>query len=224
MDAGGFTDTTYRVLSRHIDSADFAHRITFSGYWLLPVGRGRQFLGHVNRLVDAAIGGWEVSTIASWQTGMPWQLNGSTDFTGNVRINRKVTPTTVAGVNTSCVAQWVQQTNGTYALESKGTSNSCGGTYNFIVAPSYGIQPNVNYTGIRNPGTEDVDASLSKNFEIYERLRAQFRVDAFNLPNHPTFSGNYDNGPTDGTFGQIVKSSGQSNQPRNVQLTFKVSW
>jgi hypothetical protein len=82
----------------------------------------------------------------------------------------------------------------------------------------------VNYTGIRNPGTEDVDASLAKNFEIYERLRAQFRVDAFNLPNHPTFSGNYDNGPTDGTFGQIVKSSGQSNQPRNVQLTFKVSW
>jgi hypothetical protein len=224
MDAGGFTDTTYRVLSRHLDGADFAHRITFSGYWILPVGRGRQFLGHVDRLVDAAIGGWEVSTIASWQTGMPWTLNGSTDFSGNVRIDRKVTPTTIAGVNTSCVAQWVQQANGTYSLQSKGTSNNCGGAYNFIVAPSYGIQPNINYTGIRNPGTEDVDASLAKNFEIYERLRAQFRVDAFNLPNHPTFSGNYDNGPTDGTFGQIVKSSGQSNQPRNVQLTFKVSW
>jgi hypothetical protein len=224
IDAGGFTDTTYRVLSRHIDSADFAHRITFSGYLLLPVGRGRQFLGHVNRLVDAAVGGWELSTITSWQTGMPWQLNGSTDFTGNVRINRKVTPTTIAGVNTSCVAQWVVQPDGTYALQSKGTSNNCGGAYNFIVVPSYGIQPNVNYTGVRNPGTADVDASLAKNFSIYERLRAQFRVDAFNLPNHPTFSGNYDNGPTDGTFGQIVKSSGQSNQPRNVQLTFKVIW
>jgi hypothetical protein len=79
------------------------------------------------------------------------------------------------------VAQWVQQANGTYSLQSKGTSNNCGGAYNFIVAPSYGIQPNINYTGIRNPGTEDVDASLAKNFEIYERLRAQFRVDAWNL-------------------------------------------
>jgi Carboxypeptidase regulatory-like domain len=224
MDAGGFTDTTYRVLSRHIDGQDFAHRITFSGYWLLPVGRGREFFGHANRLVDAAIGGWELSTIVSWQTGFPWTLNGSTDFSGNVRINRKSTSTNVTGVNTSCVAQWVVQANGTYALQSKGTSSNCGGNYNFIVVPSYGVQPNVNYTGVRDPGTEDADASLSKNFNIYERLHAQFRVDAFNLPNHPTFSGNYDNGPTDGTFGQIVKSSGQSNQPRNVQLTFKVTW
>ena len=224
MDAGGFTDTTYRVLSRHIDSADFAHRITFSGYWILPVGRGHEFLGNVNRLVDAAVGGWELSTIASWQTGMPWQLNGSTDFTGNARIDRKVTPTTITGVNASCVGQWLQQKDGSYAIESKGTSSSCGGAYNFIVVPPFGVQPNVNYTGVRNPGTEDVDASLAKNFEIYERLRAQFRVDAFNLPNHPTFAENYDNGPTDGTFGQIVKSSGQSNEPRNVQLTFKVTW
>ncbi|WP_158941666.1 carboxypeptidase regulatory-like domain-containing protein [Granulicella sp. S190] len=226
MDAGGFTDTTYRVLSRHIDSADFAHRITFSGYWLLPVGRGRQFLGHVNRLVDAAIGGWEMSTIVSWQTGMPWQLNGKTDLFGNVQIDRKVTPTTITGVNTSCVAQWERQGNGSYALEAIGSGgSSCGGSYNLISIPTtYGIQPNVNYTGVRNPGSNDVDASLSKNFDIYERLRAQFRVDAFNLPNHPVFSANYDNSPSDGTFGQIVKASGQSNQPRDVQLTFKVTW
>jgi hypothetical protein len=224
MDAGGFTDTTYRVLSRHIDSTDFAHRITFSGYWLLPVGRGRQFLGNANRLVDAVIGGWEMSTIISWQTGFPWQLNGSTNYFGNARIDRKVTSKNITGVNAWCVGQWVVQPDGSYAVQSKGTSSNCGSAYNFVLTPSYGIQPNVIYTGIRNPRTENVDASLAKSFAIYERLRAQFRLEAFNLPNHPTFSGNYDNSPTSGTFGQIVKSSGQSNQPRNVQLTFKVSW
>lgn len=224
MDAGGYTDTIYRIPTRNLDSNDFTHRITFSGFWLLPVGRGREFLGNSNRLVDAVIGGWELSTIFTWQTGFPWQLNGSSEYYGNARINRTSTPTTVSGVNSACVGQWVEQADGSYSLESKGTSNNCGGNYNFIVIPSFGAHPNVIYTGIRNPGTEDLDASLSKNFKIYDRLAAQLRVDTFNLPNHPTFSGNYDNGPTDGTFGQIIKSSGQSNQPRNVQLTFKVSW
>jgi len=109
-------------------------------------------------------------------------------------------------------------------LTSKGTSSTCNGNYSFVSIPSYGIHPNVVYTGIRDPGTEDMDASLSKSFDIYERLHAQFRIDAFNALNHPTFSGGYDYTPTDGTFGQIIKSGGQSNQPRNIQLTFKVLW
>lgn len=225
MDAGGYTDTIYRVQSRNIDSQDFAHRITFSGFWRLPVGRGKALLGHVNRGVDTVLGGWEVATIITWQTGFPWQLNGATDYNGGGRIQRKVTPTTITGVTDACVADWELNKAGVYALTSKGTSSTCNGNYSFISIPnSYGIRPNVVYTGIRDPGTEDMDASLSKSFDIYERLHAQFRIDAFNALNHPTFSGGYDNGPTSGTFGQIVKSGGQSNQPRNVQLTFKVLW
>jgi hypothetical protein len=222
MDEGGFTDTIYRVAARNIDSNDFAHRITFSGFWLLPVGRGRALLGDSNRLVDGVLGGWEVATIITWQTGFPWTLNGSTDYYGGGSIRRSVTPTTIRGVNNACAADW-QLVNGTYQEVSVGTNASCN-YYSFVSIPSYGIHPNVIYTGIRDPGTEEVDASLSKNLALYERLHLQLRIDAFNLPNHPTFSGNYDNSPTDGTFGEIVKSSGQSNQPRNIQLTFKLIW
>ena len=225
MDSGGYTDTVYRVEARNIDSNDFAHRVTFSGFWLLPVGRGRQFLSHANRLVDAALGGWEMAAIVTWQTGFPWTLNGSTDYNGAGYINRQVTPTTITGVNRACIGNWeLNSKTGLYQLTSVGTNNNCS-SYTFISIPStYGIHPNVIYTGIRDPGTEDVDVSLSKSFQIYERLHSQFRIDAFNAANHPTFSGGYDSGPTDSTFGEIVKSGGQSNQPRNVQLTFKVIW
>lgn len=225
MDSGGYTDTIYRVPARNIDGQDFAHRITFSGFWMLPVGKGRQFMSHANRGVDAVLGGWEVATIVTWQTGFPWQLNGSTDYFGGASIQRKVTPTTITGVSDACVADWeINSKTGAYQLTSKGSSNTCNGNYSFIAVPSYGVHPNVIYTGIRDPGTEDMDASLSKSFDLYDRLHAQFRLDAFNALNHPTFSGGYDNSPTDGTFGQIIKSGGQSNQPRNVQLTFKILW
>lgn len=226
MDAGGFTDTIYRIGKRRLDSMDFAHRVTISGLWMLPVGRGRTFLSHTNRLVDAALGGWETSAIFSWQTGMPWQLNGSTEYYGSAWTSRRNSANLIRGVNTACVGQWKEDpTSGVWNLTSIGSSSNCGGKYNFIVVPSYGAQPNVNFTGIRNPGTSDLDASLAKSFDIVERLHAQLRVDAFNLPNHPAWATGYDYTPTDGNFGTIIKSSsGQTNQPRNVQLTFKLIW
>ena len=48
------------------------------------------------------------------------------------------------------------------------------------------------------PPTRTVDFSLSKNFRITERVHAQFRMDAFNLFNHPNF-----NNPGDGTSGTV---------------------
>ncbi len=226
MDAGGFTDTVYRVPSRTLDSNDFTHRVTISGYWELPAGRGKPFLNHLNRYTDMVIGGWQFASIYSWQTGMPWTLNGSTDYTGKTRIDKQMSATQIRGVNTACVAQWKQDNTGTWNLTSIGSSSDCGGSYNFIVIPTtYGVHPNVVATGVRNPGNSNLDASLSKSFDIVERVHAQLRVDAFNLPNHPAWSSNYNNSPTDANFGTIVKSStGQSNQPRNVQLTVRVIW
>jgi Carboxypeptidase regulatory-like domain len=225
MQSGGWADTNYRIPSRSIYSNDFAHRVTFSGFWLLPVGRGKMLLGHVNRVVDEAIGGWELSTIVTWQTGFPWGV-GSNDYNGRGNMKRVVTPTTITGVNGTCRADWeIPSGQTTYQIVQHGSgSANCIGNDTFLAVPPYGINYNVVYSGIRDPGTEDWDASISKSFGIYERMHLDFRLDAFNVPNHPTFSGGYDTSVTDGTFGQIVKSAGQSNQPRNVQLTFKLIW
>jgi hypothetical protein len=74
MDSGGFADSTYRVKSRYIDGHDYTHRITLSGVYMLPVGRGRTFLPTVNRIVDGVIGGWELGALYIYQTGSPWGL------------------------------------------------------------------------------------------------------------------------------------------------------
>lgn len=45
------------------------HRITGSMIYDLPVGKGKQFLGHANRLANAFVGGWTLSLISQNQTG-----------------------------------------------------------------------------------------------------------------------------------------------------------
>jgi len=45
------------------------HNFTLAGTWELPVGRGRPYLGNVNRVVDAFIGGWATSHIFMAHSG-----------------------------------------------------------------------------------------------------------------------------------------------------------
>ena len=228
MDSGGFVDTTYRVPSRNIDGSDYAHRVTLSGVYYIPVGRGKLVGNDMNRVLDEIIGGWELGTLYFIQTGSPWTLNGGTYYKGDAWVPRHSDPNianSIRGVN-PCAAQYNEQSNGSYALQPETESPStCNGTYDFVVIPQYASNQNVIYTGIRNPGWSDWDVNLSKNFAIYDRLRLQLRLEAFNVPNHPTWAQGYDNSPTDPQFGTIVKNSvGQNNQPRQVQLGVKILW
>jgi hypothetical protein len=43
----------------------------------------------------------------------------------------------------------------------------------------------------RDSGFKNLDLSLFKNFSVKERLRFQFRVEIFNLLNHPLFANPY---------------------------------
>lgn len=91
--------------------------------------------------------------------------------------------------------------------------------------PRYAPSPANVYTGIRLPRTHQFDANLSKNFSIYENLTLQMRLEAFNVLNHPLWAENPDNSTNDSTFGMIQRGpSGQSNLPRQMQLSAKIFW
>ena len=60
MAQGGYTDLVNRVVTRQISGSDNPHRITVSGIYQLPVGRGRSHFSGMNRFLDFAVGGWQV--------------------------------------------------------------------------------------------------------------------------------------------------------------------
>jgi hypothetical protein len=77
---------------------------------------------------------------------------------------------------------------------------------------------------VRRPSYEQFDINFSKTFRINERLRFQFRAEAYNLFNTPQYDERtYETNPTNPEFGAINKNNiRQSNFPRFWQLGFKL--
>jgi hypothetical protein len=78
---------------------------------------------------------------------------------------------------------------------------------------------NAGHYSLRGPHYVDVDAAISRDFRLYERLTFKARVEAFNLFNHPNFLG--PNGSlASSSFGQITSA----NDPRILQAAVKLTF
>ncbi len=242
MQAGNIIDTVNRVYGRNIGANDVPTALTLSGVYYLPVGRGRSFLGHTNRLVDAAVGGWEVSPLFVFHQGNPWVPGTNFILTGQGQLSvhqhdlqygygNPTTPATfkrLQGVN-PCVGYEDQDTPG---LIHQGPAYIANGCTNYAIirtAGAYSVARNIVYSGVRLPATEQFDASLSKRFAFNERANLQIRMDVLNALNHPDWSqvggtGSYgfNNDPTNLNWGTIQKGpQGPANNAREIQLSGK---
>ena len=75
------------------------------------------------------------------------------------------------------------------------------------------------FSNVRNPGVNEVNLGLFKTFQIYERIRVQYRFESFNAFNHARFGGpNTD--PASSGFGTI--NPNQVNQARQLQMALKL--
>jgi len=183
---------------------DATHVVSAYAIYDLPFGRGKQLAGNANSVVNAVIGGWEISPIVEFRTGFPLasapspiQDNSGT-FSRGARPNcnslPSITDTTIPGVG----VQWFNN-NGNFTQPTAGFGNC---------PPQLG--------GLRTPRYTDVDMSLHKDFQLSERFRLQFRTDFINAFNHVQL-----NAPSMGlgsTMGQITSAQ----PPRNIQLALKL--
>ncbi len=82
----------------------------------------------------------------------------------------------------------------------------CFAVGNSVLIPSaYGSYGNTKPNIWRDNGFKNVDFSITKEFSFRERLKAEARVEFFNILNHPDFSN-----PSGGPGGAIQDPSGQS--------------
>jgi hypothetical protein len=122
--------------------------------------------------------------------------------------------------------------NGNVKPQQYSLDAGCGTDYSkyaWMILPSYAPNVNPYRSGtIRMPSALTMDASLNKTFAITERLRVQFRAEAFNFLNHyVTLRAKYNTNPNDSNFGAIFPGdlwTGDTGFPRQIQLGFKVFW
>ena len=149
--------------------------------YALPFGRGQMFAGNSSRAEDLIVGGWQVAFTTTWGSGLPWTPSfnecGPEEDVGICRPDKgtgsfhtgagSFNPVTHEVPFFTPVANIVTNTGGPFA------------------DPGIGNLGNIGFDSFYGPRVFYADATLMKNFSITERVKAQFRMDAFNVFNHP---------------------------------------
>jgi hypothetical protein len=224
--AKGLTLTTSYTWSHDIDNADgylgfydvsqldvYDHalnkgnsaldqRNVFVGSFLydLPFGHGQMFASHVNHVVDAVLGGFQLNTVVQAETGNPFSVYNPTYggvFTQRLDANGPVIVT--------------------HAIASPGTARYITG--NFSVPTAIELQGNTGRNAFFGPGIAEGDVSLFKNVALTERYKMELRAEVFNVTNTPQFT-NPDGNIQDGNFGQVTATRQASERQMQMAVRF----
>jgi hypothetical protein len=214
---------------------DVRNRFTFSPQYELPFGRGRRFLNR-GGLVNQAVGGWTTSFIFQVQSGNPIFLNSSNQGSSYpVRIGDPDAP---GGTADAATQPQFECATRVHTLQQ--WFNPCAFKNPPQAAPATDPAQNLIAQGIAGtlpfgppgrqsvvgPGFNKLDMSLFKSFAIpYRESSLQFRADAFNVLNHPSF-GNPNNSLT-GDTGQAITTtrfSGILPDARVLQVALRLTF
>lgn len=111
-----------------------------------------------------ALGGWQVSGVTTMQSGRPLYLSIAGDVAGTTTGSQRPNVVGDPFANAKTEKRW-------FAPES-------------FAVPAQGAWGNLGRNAIAGPGTHNWDVSLQKIFAIGERVRTEFRAEAYNAPHH----------------------------------------
>jgi len=166
------------------------NRYTAAITYDLPFGRGKKFLGSSNRLVDELVGGWQVNDEWVIQNGVPLMIT-QTDFSSSTYGTTGVggteqRPNLTGSIYAACQAGHPQRHLGNY-----GSGLTIAPYVNptaFTAAAPYTYGNTPRSLPCRDPGYDNTNLSVFKDFRITERVRFQFRAEALNAFNTPLFA------------------------------------
>lgn len=192
-------------------NSNFDVRHAFKGYavYELPFGKGKPFLNG-NRLVDEAVGGWQLAGTVILQTGNPFSLRSSQ---ANYSLAGSTFPNRVPGVDPYAGGR---SRNNWFNLAA-------------FSEPADGTWGDVRRNALYGPGINEFNLSAGKAFHIpyREGMQVEFRADAQNVFNHPSFGtpGNINLSANSGVaFSGTAPLTSLTVQGRNLQLALRVTF
>ena len=149
---------------------DVRNALKGSLVYQLPVGKGKRFLNS-NPYLDALVGGWQTSATMVVHSGQPFTV--------------VTTSNNAAADNPGSSASQYPNVIGDPHLSHPTIQN----WYNVaaFAQPAAGTFGNEGRNSLVGPDLSEIDFSLGKNFALRERIGLQFRIDGYNVFNHPSF-------------------------------------
>lgn len=228
---GGWTDTagldfiSLRDPGLNKAPSDYDIRHVFHTYFTyqLPVGRGRAFSTN-NSVLNGVVGGWNLGSIITWQSGIPFWVQGGYQTFNNED----------GGVITTAKLNEIQHNVGVYLTPSSPFSP-------VWLNPKFNganvIQPNTNPGTIgqmlflHGPKFFNTDISLNKVFPIYEKWSLKVQAAFLNAFNHPNWAAGTSFNATNAPGAIVFASSGlflprthYQGRPRVIQFRTEIDF
>ena len=240
IDGGGKSWKADRI-DRSWTTVSIPEIVNAYGVYKLPFGRKGQ-LGGNNLVTRGLLGGWQLSGVYTYSSGTPvvvtWSSGGNCAnaapnagqcmpslnpaFLGqNARKNGSYGSgpngfnACNIGVGSGCTAISYVNVN---AFQAPGDLSTVAGTHQYLI----GNAPRTAAYSLRNPGTENVNASLRRSIPLPHETAFVFEADCTNVWNKVTFGGPSGGwGAGSATFGQVTSASGS---PRDWQFAGHITF
>jgi hypothetical protein len=164
----------YYYRNTSLTPVDRTHNFIVRSMYQLPFGKNKQF---VNSGIGAAVlGGWSLNGVFYHLSGLPFYVSSANSSCNcpnaiSTQLANKVKPTVAKGRvphEAADGASWFDPT-----------------AFAPVTTAAFG---NSSFNSLRGPGATDFDASIFRDFQIWERLSMQFRAEGLNVTNTPHFS------------------------------------
>jgi hypothetical protein len=199
--------------------SDFDSRnlVTVDAVYQLPVGRGKAVLGAANHLTDALLGGWQLSGLSRWASGLPFSLY-EPGWATNYQLEG-------SGVVVQPVQVKKHLVNGVPQVFAGNLANTINaGIFN-------GTPVRLPYPGeagernnFRGDGYFDVDSALAKTWDVHERFKVKFAAEVYNVGNNVRFDDSLLNLNPSLTSGTLGAYSGMLSTYRRMQFGLRVDY
>lgn len=189
-------------IERSISGHDIPQDFTASMLYELPVGKGRAHLASLPKAADYVVGGWQISSTMRFGSGLPLQFTAPNTLS---QYGYPVARPNITSLNDLATGQLGPD----HAFNTAAISAPA--PFTIGSAPRW-------VSNLRHGPLNSADISLSKRFDIWERLRMTFRADAFNVSNTPQY-GRPNTTVGNGAFGQVTGTTYVT--PRNIQVALR---
>jgi hypothetical protein len=210
---------------RGVSSYDTTHAVNAYGVYQLPIGRGRKFGSGMNKILDAIVGGWQISGTYRQTSGLPFGINNGQRWPTNWENDTMATPN---GIPIPTVT-------------STHNSNIAGGGPNLWQDPKTAFNSfqetmagqSGNRNALRGNGFFDIDTGLYKTFTMpySEHHKLTFRWESYNVTNSIRFDPTCDSATGYGiacasilSLSSFGKLNTQLGTPRQMQFAMRYMW
>jgi hypothetical protein len=208
-------------------SFDIRNVFHLSGGYELPFGKNKKFMSSASGITDKLVGGWSLQWIATLQGGQPITLSC---------VNKSIQSLGCGALFTGQPVKTGLFTDGNGKLSWLGNPAAFTDAPACITVDGCDFSALGGVTQVPGPGFHRMDFSIFKDFPFNEKRKLQFRMEIFNITNHPNFnapgfggngvvaipaSTDYTNTSNTTSFGEIGSTRDAPYDPRQIQFALK---